>query len=192
MLLQPRLGQSRNRLGLDPAEIELPGLLCRGCRDLAPQVVTFGKGLAQQTLHLDDQCASDALGVAVQGLLDPVHAEGETVFPQLLLEDDRQMPRRRLVVTELPGSREIHQTIGRFEDPVLKVGGDVISLLQPASASVRLRGNPVCREEGEQRLVDLTASERLPPCEDVLKRVDLELNAPAGKPLGEHHCEETP
>ena len=41
------------------------------------------------------------------------------------------------------------------------------------------------REKTQQHFVDLTPSERLPTCQDVLKRVDLETNALTGEPRRE-------
>ena len=48
------------------------------------------------------------------------------------------------------------------------------------------------REKTEQHFVDLTPSERLPARQNILKRVDLEVNALTAKPLGEQRGEGAP
>ena len=48
------------------------------------------------------------------------------------------------------------------------------------------------RQKGEQSFMDLTASDGLSPRQDVLKRVDRELNAPVRKPLAEQCSEGAP
>ncbi len=189
VLRQPGGGQSRDRLGLDPAQIDLPRLVLRGCPDLARQVAPFGEALAHQALQLGDQRVPDVVGLAVQGRLDLVQTHVEAAVPKLVLEDDREMPRRWLVVAELPGPREVHHRVSRHEGPVLEVGSDVLLLLLPALASLCCRANPVRREEGQQLLLHLAAGEGLSPSEDILERVDLKLNAAPGQPLGEHHGE---
>ena len=149
----------------------------------------FGEALAHQALQLGDQRVPDVLGASVEGRLDLVQAQLEAAVPQLVLEDDREMPRRWLVVADLPGPREVDQGASWHEGPVLEVSGDVLLMLLPALASLCFRADPVRREKGEEGTVDLTASEVLSPSEDVLKRVDLKLNAAPGQPLGEHHGE---
>ena len=132
MLREPGGGQSRDRLGLDPAQVDLPRLVLRGGPDLVRQVVPFGEGLRAQALHLGDQRVPDVLGLAVQGRLDLVQAHVEAAVPKLVLQDDREMPRRWLVVAELPGRREVHSRVSWHEGPVLEVGGDVLLMLLPA------------------------------------------------------------
>ena len=121
VLREPRFGQHCDRLRFDPAQIDLPGLRFRGRRHFARQVMTFGEAVLQHALHLDNQCMSDVLEPAIRGLLNLVQAQVDTVLPQLLLEDDRQLPRRGLVVAELPGPRQTDQARSRLERTLLSV-----------------------------------------------------------------------
>ena len=59
-------------------------------------------------------------------------------------------------------------------------------MLLPTPASLCLRADPVRRQEGQEGVVDLTASKGLSPSKDVLKRLDFQLNAAPGQPLGQH------